>query len=1107
MPAAAGTKRVMMKLKIVHKGLILVAVPLIFGIGFITMLCYGLNQSDRIVQRELMLKDAKISYINATRSTAAAKICGLAYTAGHEPYYKEHYQENKEQAISSYKHLKHLLKNEKKLEIPDLMVGSRQIFRGRSPSSESPFLRDLQKMCDRQTREALNSTKYLEQVLIGGVIVGILLALGLARFFCLNITNRLLIIINNTVSLSKGTALSAPLAGTDEIAELDQFLYKSATQIRELERFKKEMIGVVSHELKSPLSSVGGFLSSLGTGVFGEISQKAKDKVTRTHNSVKRLMTLVADLLYLDRLELETRPEEIAVDELLAASVDTVKELSEQSGIEIIVKNEATKVYADRNRLLQVIVNLLSNAMKFSPEKGKVTIEAKQQEGWFECRVSDQGRGIPELFRKQIFEPFKQVDATDETTKKGTGLGLTISHSIVQQHGGTIGVDSEEGKGSTFWFKVPATETVFTQSKLAAQKSAENEIAPIAGDALITKNEKGKKVKGASRFSVLQQGMIIISVPLIFQLSFAAVIGYMLNEIREQTKREENSKEVVDTLNRMTETITGAANNGMMYCYTKAPPFLKLWETGKHNALALLDHAIELSGNNVEQVEDIKATRAEIDALSKVVETEAKNGENRAGFSKLLEMGGMGGMVEAVSKMAAANGESMGDWMQAMRQGGGGMGGAMGRGGMRAIIEKMGGMERVEEMMRAMPSPDKSGMDMGGNMRSMMGIVSQMSNDRGIGGMGALGMMNQFQSLFQNSVHVKMVKPFVEGGAAQERLMSRENAVGEKLAKQRSDMIKTLNLTLLGGILLNVVLSICLAIFLMRNISNRLQHVMENTARLVKREALDPPIAGGDDIAYLDQVLFETGNRLVELETFKRELIAIVSHELRTPLLSISSALELFSAGALGELSAKAMSRLRFAQDEANRLIRLINDLLDIEKMEAGKFMLDIAVVELADPVKKSLASIAHLAEAKEIKLDVNYFDPSARLSADQDRICQVLINLLSNAIKFSPEGGTIAVSVESIPSESAVHELLKFSVKDQGRGIPDELRAKIFDRFVQVEKSDETLRGGSGLGLAISKAIIEQHGGKIGVDSVIGQGSTFWFTLPYAQHPVKLTA
>src|SRR5262249_51516786 len=139
----------------------------------------------------------------------------------------------------------------------------------------------------------------------------------------------------------------------------------------------------------------------------------------------------------------------------------------------------------------------------------------------------------------------------------------------------------------------------------------------------------------------------------------------------------------------------------------------------------------------------------------------------------------------------------------------------------------------------------------------------------------------------------------------------------------------------------------------------------------------------------------------------------------------------------------------------------------------------------------QAIESVANLAEQKNITIE-QYLHGSSKILADKDRLCQVLINFLSNAIKYSPEQGTIKVVVESIGDE-----LIKFSVIDKGRGIPDEKLEKIFDRFVQVEESDATDKGGSGLGLAISKAIVEQHGGTIGVGSVMGRGSEFWFKLP----------
>jgi signal transduction histidine kinase len=341
-------------------------------------------------------------------------------------------------------------------------------------------------------------------------------------------------------------------------------------------------------------------------------------------------------------------------------------------------------------------------------------------------------------------------------------------------------------------------------------------------------------------------------------------------------------------------------------------------------------------------------------------------------------------------------------------------------------------------------------------------------------------------SIHKNNLHILKLKNILD------RAMDREKMISARAAMQRLEMIDKLKFVLISAIVITVAISTFIALFLMRSISRRLQHIMQNTERLARREALDAPLNGYDEIALLDAVLFETGNRLMELETFKRELVSIVSRELRTPLLSISSALELFSTGMLGELTDKGKNRLKHAQLEADRLIRLINDLLDIEKMDAGKFVLDFSEHRVSDLLETSASAAAQLAEAKSISLEIRNQDADQVIFVDRDRLCQVFINLLSNAIKYSPENGSIVITAEK-PEDGQI----KFSIIDQGRGIPEELRQRIFDRFVQVEKADATERGGTGLGLAICKAIVDQHGGEIGVDSQMGVGSTFWFRIP----------
>ena len=224
-------------------------------------------------------------------------------------------------------------------------------------------------------------------------------------------------------------------------------------------------------------------------------------------------------------------------------------------------------------------------------------------------------------------------------------------------------------------------------------------------------------------------------------------------------------------------------------------------------------------------------------------------------------------------------------------------------------------------------------------------------------------------------------------------------------------------------------------------------------------------------------------------EQAKKEFIATVSHELRTPLTSIRGSLRLLSSGVLGPLDPEVGRMIDIAERNSSRLLALINDLLDLERLDSGRMTIQIGDASLDSIFRRSAESVAAFAEQENVPIRIA--STTEHVRADEYRLTQVLVNLLSNAVKFSPPGA--AVDVEARPKGGFV----EVRVTDRGRGIPPDSRNAIFGRFLQVDASDSKTRGGAGLGLAISKAIIEQHGGSIGVDSEEGRGSSFWFLVP----------
>jgi PAS domain S-box-containing protein len=226
------------------------------------------------------------------------------------------------------------------------------------------------------------------------------------------------------------------------------------------------------------------------------------------------------------------------------------------------------------------------------------------------------------------------------------------------------------------------------------------------------------------------------------------------------------------------------------------------------------------------------------------------------------------------------------------------------------------------------------------------------------------------------------------------------------------------------------------------------------------------------------------------VELMKQEFVSSVSHELRTPLTSIRGSLELLADGMAGELTATAHEMVIMAQRGSERLSRLVNDIIDIERLEAGSFRIEPAPQDIEPLVEATVSSLLALAEQGDISLVVD--QARGHALCDADRVVQALVNLVGNALKFTPPGGAVRISV--VPDD---HEV-RFAISDEGRGIPPEELETIFERFHQVSRGDAR-KGGTGLGLTITKSIVERHGGRIWVESEVGVGSTFWFTLPLA--------
>jgi NtrC-family two-component system sensor histidine kinase KinB len=236
-------------------------------------------------------------------------------------------------------------------------------------------------------------------------------------------------------------------------------------------------------------------------------------------------------------------------------------------------------------------------------------------------------------------------------------------------------------------------------------------------------------------------------------------------------------------------------------------------------------------------------------------------------------------------------------------------------------------------------------------------------------------------------------------------------------------------------------------------------------------------------------LLLRDVTRLKELDRLKSEFVMTASHELRTPLTGMEMSVELLRESATAKLDEKERRLLGAAREEILRLKALVNDLLDISKIEAGRMEMDFDRAVVEGLLEKVVAVLKNQADEKGIELSAKAQPGLPPVRADVNKITWVLTNLVSNALRYTEPGGWIRLHAERVGPQ------LHLSVADNGEGIPYEYQSRVFDKFVQVRGQRAT--GGSGLGLAICKEIVRAHGGTIWVDSTPGKGSTFTFTLP----------
>jgi signal transduction histidine kinase len=307
-------------------------------------------------------------------------------------------------------------------------------------------------------KDAREVDSYMQVVLVCALVMNVLLCPFAAFYFSHNLSKRLQVLIDNSERFAQDRVLLFPLGGADEITQADQVFREMAKTVTEAKQAQKEFIAMINHDIRTPLTALQATFALISEGIYGELSPEGAERARAAELTALELVSLIGQLLNLEKIKngnLELQFAPVRLRSLINRASETLYGFIDFKNIRLNVSGDDLEVAGDEVRLTQLLVNLLSNAIKFAPEGSQIEVSiSRVQNDWVEVGIEDSGEGIPAGMEDAIFERFSQLETEDAGGFAGSGLGLSICKQIVQAHRGEIGVKSEKGKGSVFWFRL-----------------------------------------------------------------------------------------------------------------------------------------------------------------------------------------------------------------------------------------------------------------------------------------------------------------------------------------------------------------------------------------------------------------------------------------------------------------------------------------------------------------------------------------------------------------------------------------------------------------------------------------------------------------------------
>lgn len=965
----------LIKSRLIHKVLFAITIPIVFQMGFLYCMIEPVRELDDLEQKSrksteiLFLRDQIFSAMNRQILS-----CGI-FRATHDPAYKRDVFQSAVAVDSAFRRLGEIWKSDAvkhhiltatwymhrqaafmyktlTIELPrkhlsDILAMPEMysMFMGNLVSTQrANIVQMFLEVEDSQVENARRSQAIvapINQQLFWGFVATIFVSLGSGLIFSQSITLRLRKVVSNIEKMESKEQDLSTVSGTDEIALLNQSILDTDRKLRAAEEFQIQTARLIAQDLRGPLNELSDSMLSLRAGGFLNLTANGEERVERTLSEISRLRILVQDLVSLDKIcraGWDLNVDEIDLAEIAKTAIDTVRDFASSVDVEIVHDLHETRVYGDPVRLQQIALNLLTNAIKFSPAHTKIEVETRLENTFGKLSVTDHGTGIPEEYQPLIFGRFEQISRSDSTEKGGSGLGLAISKKLVESQHGKMGFVSKLGKGSMFWMQLPLErEAVSTADQSTSLISTSPKDSHTSSISLETK----------FRPTLWKKGVLLVVLPIFVQLGAILALQSVIGKTRQNVEEFNNVSQITTYRSHLLNSSIRGFLFSMLFNVTQNRFLLGMAE------------------------KEQQQMKNKLFQLNQVPQSSDEWAKQKNSVSKMVDE-----YVDLQNSVAQAEQDADG--------------------------EKWFGVKTHKETER---------------------VLDQMN------------------------VLLK-------------RAIDKQNQMLEKSVAETLQLQNSIQHIIGFAILASFVVSISLGVFIIKDLTSRVQRVVKNSQRLAEKNELEPPLPLNDEVSFVDRSFYEAAAHLSQLERFKQEIVAITSHEFRTPLTSLLAKADLMEAGVFGELNETGRSIVQRSKRIIVDLISVITNLLDVEKIQSGKSIVVKSSADMSTILRDVVRNTAIRSEEKQISIDCHAEEFSCNV--DSVRLTQALTACAIEFLSVADMPGSIEIDAR----ENGGRAEIRFSARG--------LSASRDNPFA----SPTNARGM--LAYNLLSLIVEQHGGQV---------------------------